>query len=276
MIRIDKYAYMSNLRESSPVQKTVLAALMTGICLWADSMSVSFAILLSMSLITVKKGGIPMKSYIGLMMLPLSFLLIGTLTIAFEISTYEPGANHVIQHGIIFSRNIGILSVSVSKFGVLRASSLYIKALGATSCLYFLSLSTPMTDIMSVLRKLRLPSLLIDLMLLIYRFIFVLLEVSNTIFTAQESRMGYSSIANSYRSLGSLASSLFIRSYVRSDAVYTALEARGYDGEITVIEREYEDNPYIYAGMIVVSITLIAATLVLKSKFPDTILGGSI
>ena len=53
-----------------------------------------------------------------------------------------------------------------------------------------------MTDILEVLRKMRLPALLIELMMLIYRFIFLLLETASAIMTAQESRLGKPGLQN--------------------------------------------------------------------------------
>ena len=46
-----------------------------------------------------------------------------------------------------------------------------------------------MTDILGACRKLHLPSLLIELMLLIYRFIFVLSETAHSITISQQSRL---------------------------------------------------------------------------------------
>ena len=48
------------------------------------------------------------------------------------------------------------------------------RAVGAVSCLYFLSLTTPVPEVLSVLRRLRMPGVLLDLAILIYRYIFIL------------------------------------------------------------------------------------------------------
>ena len=48
-------------------------------------------------------------------------------------------------------------------------------------------------------------------------------------------RLGYSNLRVSYHSTAQLASNLFIRSFNQAEKTYTAMESRGYDGEINVI-----------------------------------------
>ena len=96
-----------------------------------------------------------------------------------------------------------------------------------------------MTDIMGVLAKLHLPSFFIELMLLIYRFIFVLLETASAILTAQESRLGNRDFRTSVRSFGGMCTALFVLALKKSNALYDAMESRCYDGRIRVLSREY-------------------------------------
>jgi hypothetical protein len=85
----------------------------------------------------------------------------------------------------IYNMHLGVL-----KAGMISAVRLFCKALGAVSCLYFLSLSTPMLDILSALRRLKCPALLVEMMGLIYRFIFILFETAASMITAQNSVWG--------------------------------------------------------------------------------------
>ena len=45
------------------------------------------------------------------------------------------------------------------------------KALGAVSALYMMTLTTPLSEIIAVLRKAHIPKLIIELMNMIYRYI---------------------------------------------------------------------------------------------------------
>ena len=88
-----------------------------------------------------------------------------------------------------------------------------IKCFGAVSCMYFLSLTTPMVDLFTLLRKSIIPNFIIEIAELIYRYIFVLFDVSHRIHTAQDARLGYCNLRVSYHSTAQLASNLFIRSF---------------------------------------------------------------
>ena len=168
------------------------------------------------------------------------------------------------QSAFLFSLPIAGSNIGVSIIGLQNAIKLFFKALGAVSCLYFLSLNTPMVDLLAVLRKLRVPKLMVELMGLIYRFIFVFLETADNMFIAQNSRLGYSSLSSGYRSLGVLASTLFARAYKHSDDIYTALEARGYDGELNVLEEKFEIYWTAYITPVAINLLLILTTLFLR------------
>jgi cobalt/nickel transport system permease protein len=256
MINIDKYAYMSKLRQTAPLKKLLFALMTLGVCLWANSIAISLLVLLLMGWVTVYKGGTPFALFLKLMMVPLSFLVIGVLTIGINFSDNQGAFLYSIP---VFGTHMG-----VSQTGLQNAARLFFKALGAVSCLYYLSLSTPMVDLLAVLRRLKTPKLLVELMGLVYRFIFVLLETADTMFTAQNSRLGYASLSSAYRSLAALASTLFIRSYKRSDELYTALEARGYDGELNVLEEPFQTHRKEYIAPVAINLFLILTTLFLR------------
>jgi cobalt/nickel transport system permease protein len=255
MIYIDKYAYISKLREEDPALKCLFAVATLGVCLWADSILMSLFIVSFMGWAAIRKGGIPPFFYGKLMLVPMSFLVLGVLTIAVNIAA-KP-------EGFLLSFTVSGVTVGLSVTGLQKAVSLFFKSLGSVSCLYFLSLTTPMVELLPVLRKLKVPKLMVELMGLVYRFIFVLMDIADAMYTAQSSRLGYTNVASGYRSLSGIASSLFIRSYKRAHDLYSALEARGYDGEINVLEQHYRPVPWKYAAVIFYECALVAAAVML-------------
>ena len=97
-----------------------------------------------------------------------------------------------------------------------------------------------MPDILNVLRRIHCPRLILELMLLIYRFIFVLFEISSAIRTAQNSRLGNRDYRTSMKSLQRpWFSALFIRAMKKSNALYDAMESRCYDGTIHVLDETF-------------------------------------
>jgi len=249
LVNIDRYAYASRLKEIDPVQKVFFGVLTLGVCLWADSILVSLCVLLVMTGQSVVKGKIPLGDYLKLMGIPMSFLLLGVLAVAVEVTGNPQNMSAYLP---FFGGYLG-----VSHMGLMVATGLFFRALGAVSCLYYVSLNTPMVDILSALKKLKCPQLFIELMLLIYRFIFVLMETAETMKIAQNARLGYVNVFVAYRSLGTLASTLFVRAYKRSEEMFTALEARGYTGEIHVLEETKEAHRQGYLMAVAINALLI-------------------
>jgi cobalt/nickel transport system permease protein len=90
------------------------------------------------------------------------------------------------------------------------------------------------------LYKLHLPAVFIELSMLIYRNIFIMLQEALRMEYAQKMRLGYSDISGSIRALSMLAGNLFIRSWDSAERTLVAMDSRGYDGTIRVLE---EDPP---------------------------------
>jgi cobalt/nickel transport system permease protein len=256
MLNIDKYAYASKLKHKDPIEKLTFSLTTLSICLWAHSVSVSILILIMMTAVTVLKGKIPFNTVLKLMLIPMSFLILGVMTIAFEAG--------LDKRVFIFSVSLFNRYIGLTKTGALEATVIFFRALGAVACLYYLSVNTPMVDLLSALKKLKCPKLMVELMSLIYRFIFVLTETAAKMFAAQNSRLGYDRISSGDRSMGMLLSTLFIRSYKKSDEIYTALEARGYEGDIDMLEEPFEKSFEGYAFIVVINVLLITYTLYIR------------
>lgn len=262
MISIDKLAYISELQKVNPMEKFIFAMVTMIMCISLNNLTDSIIILLLMAFITIYKGKLPLKNYIELMSLPLVFLIMGLITIAINVV----GSNE----GLIFSFSIFNVKLGCTYDSIFTATKLFFKSLASVSCLYFLTLTTPIFEVLSVLRKLKVPKLFVELMGLIYRFIFVLLDTVNMIYISQNSRLGYSTFKLGFNSLGELITSLFLSSYKRSQDIYTAMESRCYDGEINLLENNYTHSYKNIFLIIVVEVVLIIIS------FSNNILGGII
>jgi cobalt/nickel transport system permease protein len=249
MFSIDKLAYISELRRVNPIEKFIFAIFTMFMCIALNSAMISIIVLILMSGITVFKGKIAFGTYVKLMSLPLAFLIVGVITIA--INVVHSSDN------LIFGFNVLNIKLGCTTESFEAATTLFLKSLASVSCLYFLTLSTPVFEVLTVLKKLKVPKLFIELMGLIYRFIFVLLDTVNMIYTSQNSRLGYSTLRLGYNSLAKLISSLFISSYKRSQDIYTAMESRCYDGDIDLIEENYQSSAKNILLIVFTEITLL-------------------
>ena len=101
--------------------------------------------------------------------------------------------------------------------------------------MYFLSTTTPMPQLIEILRRWKLPELVIELMYLIYRYLFVLLSCQRRMTIAATVRLGYHGLGRSVTTAGKIGGNLLAASFRRSRACYDAMEARCYDGRLAFL-----------------------------------------
>ena len=94
-------------------------------------------------------------------------------------------------------------------------------------------LTTPWNGILLALRWFRLPAVVVDILGMTYRYIFLFLHTTNSMFLARRSRsLGTFSGAENRRWLAHTLVSTMAKSQHLSEEVYLAMLARGYQGEI--------------------------------------------
>jgi len=123
--------------------------------------------------------------------------------------------------------------------GLARGFLIMCRVIGGVSLILFLSMSTPAHRLLLAASWFRLPKVFIELALLIYRYIFVLIEEAIAIKGAQRVRLGYRSWQQSIRSVGALGGILILRAYDRAERVFEAMIARGYTGAMTINYTEH-------------------------------------
>ncbi len=229
METIDHYAYASRMRGINPQFKATVAMGTLVLCIGADRFWVSVTVLLTMSAVIIWGGGLTFLKYLDLLKIPLGFLILGTIAIVIEFSSKPFG--YVLFHG--FGHYVW-----VSKAGGVTALKLVLKAVAALSAMYMLVLSTPASEVIGVLKHLRVPKLFIELMHMIYRFIFVMTDTQRLMKQAAVSRLGYRDFKTSCRSFGSSAGNLFVVSLKKASTYYDAMVARCYDGELLFLTEE--------------------------------------
>lgn len=182
---------------------------------------------LVLAVLTVWGAGIPLRQYLRVFLPPLGFLATGGAMIA--ISLQLPGSG---QH----------FAVHLDPSQLPRVATLVGRSLSCLAALFLLALTTPMTDLIFLMHRLKVPAAILDLMTVGYRSVFVLLEAVHDITTAQAARLGYATTRTAIRSLGSLIAVLTIQVWQRSLALDQAALARANDGPLFFLENKYDDS----------------------------------
>jgi len=241
-ISIDFYAYASNIRHWNAAFKVSFSVVTIILCILFNNPYVSTAVIVAMACLTVVKGGVPVNEYFTILAIPIVFILISVLTIVIDISKQPIG-----QYNFHFMFFYLFTTKAILKKGLF----LILKIFGAISALQMMALSTPSSEIICVLRKVHVPRLIVELMNMIYRFIFILMDVSVKMNNAAQSRHGYCDIKTSWYTFGRIASNMLIISLKKANAYFDAMESRCYDGELTFLEENKGvKKELIFAAMI--------------------------
>jgi len=109
----------------------------------------------------------------------------------------------------------------------------------SVSLLLFLSVTTPIQALGYALYWLKVPKVIVEILLLTYRYIFVLWDEGTRIREAQSLRLGYPSPRSLagwklvFRSTCTLMGMVFIRAYDRAESTFSAMQTRAYNGNTT-------------------------------------------
>lgn len=224
---IDFYAHASKIRHWNAAFKVSLSLLTLVLAIVLNNPYVSLAVILAMSYLTIIEGGLSLQAYLSILMIPISFILLGTITIGLDFSTQPLGQ---------YNLYLGFFYVFTSQASLKIMLFLMLKVFAAISAMEMMTLSTPSSEIISVLQRARAPKLIVELMSLIYRYIFILIDVNIKMRNSAHSRLGFCDIKTSWYTFGKIASNMLIVSFKKADAYYDAMEARCYDGDLIFLE----------------------------------------
>jgi cobalt/nickel transport system permease protein len=134
---------------------------------------------------------------------------------------------------------LGPVTLDISAQGLREFTTIALKSWVSVQAALLLSFTTPFHDLVDGLRELRLPRVMIAIVGFMYRYLGVLADEATRMNRARAARSAERPGTRSGGSLrwrasvtGSMVGSLFLRSYERSERVYAAMQARGFDGEL--------------------------------------------
>ncbi|MCG8579875.1 MAG: hypothetical protein MI866_08165 [Bacteroidales bacterium] len=164
----------------------------------------------------------PAKRKWRLFVLAGTFIVAGTLGLVFEVGSLSPNA--IIQVSV-FGVWWNITEASLAHAGVTA-----LKAMNGLCAIRMAMLSLSFEEAMTVAKRLRLPGVMIEQILLSYRYLFGIRKSANEVMLAQRQRMGYGTFRNGMRSFAGMLAAVFIKSLRLSLQNYQAMQVRGYHG----------------------------------------------
>ncbi|MBI5959166.1 MAG: cobalt ECF transporter T component CbiQ [Chloroflexi bacterium] len=158
--------------------------------------------------------------------------------------------------------------LTISEAGMLRFLGVLAKSWLAVQVALILAMTTPFTDLLWALGRLRVPATLIAIFSFMYRYLFTLTDEAGRLMRAREARSAAipgqragGSIIWRARVAGGMIGNLFLRSYERSERVYAAMLARGYSGQMRTLDPPPLTRQAVGQGIIPVLVLILIQIL---------------
>lgn len=237
---IDRLSQTGRWRRRAVAEKSVLALGLLALALALPPWPGAALVLAAAWGLALGGAGIPAGDWLRLNAVPLGFVLTGAATLAVEV---DGGGLHLAaDHGR-------------------RAAETVLRAGAACSGLLLLAATTPTPELVRGLRRLGLSPEITEIMLLTWRFVFLLLDQAAAIRTAQEARLGWFGPRRQIRSLGLLIAQLLPRALERARRLEIGLAARGFDGSLPVLSASRPASLPVLAGILGLQAALAGAAL---------------
>jgi cobalt/nickel transport system permease protein len=221
LVHIEDLSEKKGLMQAiNPIAKLVTIAAMIISALFITQISYLLAICL-VPIIFAVASHIPLKQlFTRTALIPLFMALISIPTLF--LTAGDP----------IWAASIGSVNLAITYEGIARFLVFTVRIWFCVATLSLLILSTGFDKTLNLLSTIKIPSLIIQLFSLTYRYFFVSIHEAQSILIAKEARTYINRRTLNFKSLkdtGNILSSLFIRTYERSERVYLAMKARGFD-----------------------------------------------
>ncbi|MFF1695627.1 cobalt ECF transporter T component CbiQ [Streptomyces sp. NPDC058257] len=249
MLPIDAAAHSSRWRRRHPVDKAVLGLGLTVLAVSLPPWPGAALVLIVALAVLLGPAGVPPRKLWRAYRVPLGFTVTGALTLVVQLGGTEG-------------------FVTLADGGPARAGGLLLRTSAASLGVLLFAFTTPMSDLLPRLVKAGVPAPVVDVALVMYRMSFLLLDSMSRIRQAQAARLGHTTRAATWRSLGSLGATAFVRAFDRATRLQAGLAGRGYDGTLRVLVPEARISRGFVAASAALLTGLAVLTLVLERLLP--------
>jgi cobalamin biosynthesis protein CbiM/cobalt ECF transporter T component CbiQ len=235
-------AFVNAWRHRNPWEKVLFGGGLLMVALLVPPFPWCVVIAVIVTLAATAGAKIPFASWIGVLSVPVSFAVLTALGILVQID----GAG-------------GHFALGFDWNGLPVAGGLLLRSMAAISCLAFVGWTTPLMELIPVFELLWIPTVLIDLALMIYRFLFVTATTLGEMRRAQSWRMGRADYRSRIRALSMLAGGLFMRCVQRARRLEDGIESRGYQGRLWVLAPRHAASAWAITGIVALQAALLIA-----------------
>lgn len=181
---------------------------------------------------------VPVKLYILLLCSSLVLFVTSLPAILIEIHSSESGQS--LPHGLVLLA-YSQWTLYVNPTGLELAVKLVCRIIACLAASLLLILTTPMSELFQVMKKLRVPSLVLEIMLITYRFLFLLLDTAHDMYLAQRARGGQQGFRGRLKDTAILIVRMFAKTMQRYQGLANGMISRGFTEDIRMAP--YQGGP---------------------------------
>ncbi len=219
---LETCAHENALGQVNPQLKLVLGLGLMLLALAATApITLAFVFLAAVGL-TVGAARIPPGLYLRVLAIPVGFVVVSSALLV----VLTQGGAVLAAFDLPFGRLV------LTEAGVMLGLVQGLRTFAGMAALLFVAMTTPMVSLFATASRMGVPAVVVDLAMLIYRFIFVLLDEASSVLDAQTSRLAYGRPRGSIQAFSMLAGAVFLRAWRSADELVLAMDARCYDGQL--------------------------------------------
>lgn len=202
MFQIDQYAYQNRWKDVSVIHKFLIYLT----CLVVSFSGISFLqilLILCVGLFTCYVAKITLRKYLKWYLHASIFIGISLLTFVVSYGYQETN--------FLFSFPLGQGYLGVNKESSFLSLFLLLRIYAGLVSTYFFILTVPFVQMLELFKKLRFPTFLLELIILMYRFIFLVMYEFMTIRDTLDLKFSFYNKKKAYQAWGRLANTLFLK-----------------------------------------------------------------
>ena len=228
-IQMDALAYSSRMLNWAPLGKLLLVVVVLVVNVMTDSVITALAVLAL---------GLVLMAYSTNMRIPFMLgVAIGEAVLILIVACGIISINGDTSQPCIWSADFLWLDLYMTADSFNQSWLVMLRAVAGITVMMAFATSTPIPHLAQALRQIRVPDEICEIVVLIYRYAFLLLERMDTMWSAANSRLGFTGFKRSMRTLASIAVGIFTSSMNLADKAQVSLECRGYRGYFPIWNR---------------------------------------
>ena len=249
---VDRIAQTNRWSQRHPAEKMTLGGGLLLLSVILPAIPAAPLILLAAAAAVLAGARVSVRDYVAVFAAPLAFLALGAVVLAVSV---QPDA--------------GAPWLAVSSESARIAATVTLRALAATASLLLIVLTVPLTALLRQAHRLRVPAPIIEIAVMMYRFVMLAFVMAARGRQAQANRLGYAGFRRATRSVGLLAATLLPRLLDRARRLEIGLATRACTGELRTLAPAVALSPAFLRCAIALHASIAAATIAWITLVPS-------